>query len=90
MVAGKLVIDEGTITTVNEQKVRDDFNEAVERGLYELEGPMVRWAELATEVEPYLFDFYRPWAEEKVAPGYEYNTSTGPVGFTGGTRREGR
>lgn len=87
MIAGELVLDNGTITTVDEQKIRDEYNEEIEKGLFELSGPWERWAELSFEVEPYLFDFYRPWAEEPVAAGYEYNTTTGPLGFSGGTRR---
>lgn len=93
MIAGQVVLDEGSITTVDEQKIRDDYNEAIEKGLFELDGPWARWVELGSEVEPYLFDFYRPWAEEPVAAGYRYNTTEGPVGFTGGARRgrgEGR
>ncbi|MDE0290259.1 MAG: hypothetical protein OXM88_17035, partial [bacterium] len=74
----------GVITTINEQQIRDEYNEEIARGLFDLEEPWARWAELAFEVEPYLFDFYRPWAEEPMVPGYEYNTTTGPVGFGGG------
>jgi 5-methylthioadenosine/S-adenosylhomocysteine deaminase len=86
MIAGKLVLDQGTITTVDEQKIRDEYNEEIEKGLFELGGPWARWAELSFEVEPYLFDFYRPWADESVAAGYQYNTTTGPLGFSGGSR----
>ncbi len=74
---------------MNEQQIRDEYNEEIEKGLFELDGEWLRWAELAFEVEPYLFDFYRPWSEERVAQGYEYNTSTGPIGFDGGGRRGG-
>ena len=88
MIAGRLVLDDGTITTVNERKIRDDYNEAIERGLFELDEPWDRWAELSLEVEPYLYDFYRPWAEEPADPAYLYNTTTGPVGFSGGSARE--
>ncbi|MDP7067113.1 MAG: amidohydrolase family protein, partial [Acidimicrobiales bacterium] len=90
MIAGQLVLDEGTITTVDEQKIRDDYNEAIAKGLFEMDEQWTRWAELSLEVEPYLFDFYRPWAEEPVEPGYLYNTTTGPVGFTGGVLGGGK
>ena len=87
MIAGKLTIDQGTITTVNERKVIDAYNEALEKGLFDLEGKWARYAELSFEVEPFLMDFYRPWSEEKTAPGYMYNTTTGPAGFEGGAAR---
>ena len=86
LVAGKVVLDDGVITTVNEEQIRDEYNDEIEKGLFELDGPWARWAELAFEIEPYLFDFYRPWAEELMVTGYEYNTATGPVGFAGGRR----
>ena len=89
MVAGKVLVDDGEITGVDEQKIRDEYNEEIENGLFDLNGEWARWAELAFEVEPYLFDFYRPWSEEPVAAGYEYNTTTGPIGFEGGRRRGG-
>jgi len=57
-------------------------------GAFDLPEELQRWGELPLEVEPHLFAFYRPWAEEPVVPAYEYNTKTGPVGFTGGTRRK--
>ena len=87
LIAGKVVLDDGEITTVDERKIRDEYNEEIEGGLFELDGPWARWAELSFEVEPYMFDFYRPWAEEPMAAGYEYNTTTGPLGFTGGSHR---
>ena len=90
LVAGRVVLDDGEITGVNEQKIRNEYNEEIEKGLFDLEDPWTRWAELAFEVEPYLFDFYRPWAEEPMAAGYEYNTTTGPLGFAGGHRVGGR
>jgi 5-methylthioadenosine/S-adenosylhomocysteine deaminase len=86
MVAGRMVIDARTITGVNEQRIKDAFAESFDR-LFEVRPEFQRLAELPVEVEPYLFAFYRPWAEEAVVPGYEYNTKTGPVGFTGGARR---
>ncbi len=89
MVAGQLLIDDGVITTVDEQAVRDAYLEATERGLFEMpEGPWRRWAELGAEVDPYVVDFYKPWVEQPVTAAYRYNTSTGPVGYTGGTREE--
>ena len=86
LIAGQVVLDNGEITTLNEQQIRDEYNEAIAQGLFDLGEPWARWAELGSEVEPYLFDFYRPWAEEPMVPGYEYNTTTGPVGFDGGSR----
>lgn len=79
MIGGQVVLDQGRITTVNEEKLRAAFAQATEKRLYELPGPWKRWAELALEVEPYLLDFYRPWAQEQVDPGYIYNTHRGPV-----------
>ena len=87
MVAGRLVIDDGVITGVNEKKIKDAWAESVAGGVFDFDEEFQRWAQLPLEVEPYLYEFYRPWAEEPVVPGYEYNTRTGPVGFDGGTRR---
>jgi len=89
MIAGRLVLDGGVITTVNESQVRDAHLEATERGLFDASGAWARWLEIAREVEPYLIDFYRPWSEEDVVAGYRYNTTTGPAGFSNGASKEG-
>ena len=89
MVAGRLVLDDGTITTVNEQAVKDAYEEATERGLYDVQGPFVRWLEMAAEVDPYMREFYAPWVAEEVSEAYRYNTKTGPAGFAGGSRKAG-
>lgn len=89
MVAGEVVLDEGTITTVNEQKVKDAFEEATERGMYELKGPFPRWMEMAVEVDPHMRAFYQPWVEEDVPAAHRWNTKTGPAWFDGGSRKEG-
>ena len=41
LIAGKVVLDNGEITTLNEQKIRDEYNEEIQKGLFELDGP---WA----------------------------------------------
>ena len=72
---------------MNERKVIDAYNEALERGSSTSRASGRGYAELSFEVEPFLMDFYRPWSEEKTAPGYMYNTTTGPAGFEGGAAR---
>jgi len=38
-----------------------------------------RRLELPAEIEPYVLAFYEKWTEGPAAPGYAYNTTTGPL-----------
>jgi 5-methylthioadenosine/S-adenosylhomocysteine deaminase len=82
MIRGRLVLDEGRITTVDESKVMSAYAEAAANRLWRHSAEQDRyWAkDLPAKVEPYVLDFYERWAGSKVAPGYEYNTTSGPLG----------
>ena len=76
MVAGEVVLDEGRFTTVDEAAVRDAVAEAATRLLGsdpDPEGPR-----LGREVEPYVFDFYRPWSDTPMEPAATYNVRHPP------------
>ena len=77
MVAGRLVLDEGRITSVDEPALRSRLSEAAER-LLGGAGPDSEAVGLGDEVEPYVFDFYRPWTSCPVEPAAAYNALTPP------------
>jgi len=81
LVRGRAVMRDGKITLVDEAKVRAAFAEAAANRLWRFASDRERrWAtELPDEIEPYVIDFYRRWTEAPVAPGYAYNTTTGPL-----------
>ncbi len=78
MVAGRLVLDEGRITTVDEVAVRHAIEDAADR-LLGPEGVDPDAVSLGREVEPYVFDFYRPWTSRPVTPASVYNAVTPPA-----------
>src|SRR5262249_57284070 len=73
MVGGRVLMEGGQVTVVDEARVRDQFAEAVTERVYRPSAEVRRWAALGTLVEPYLADFYRPWYQTAVEPGYVYN-----------------
>ena len=78
MVQGRPVLDDGRITTVDEDAIRARHAEAAERRLWERDaGRMRSDVELPQLVTPYALDFYRTWSDLPVVPGYVYNTSAG-------------
>jgi 5-methylthioadenosine/S-adenosylhomocysteine deaminase len=79
MVGGRVLMEGGRVTVVNEQTVRDRFAEAVARRVYRPSAEVRRWAELGSRVEPYLPDFYRPWYQAPVDPAYVYNPRHPPA-----------
>lgn len=80
MVAGRILMEGGRVTVVDEALVRDRFAEAVAERVYQPSAEVRRWAELGILVEPYLPDFYRPWYEMPVEPAYVYNPRHPPDG----------
>jgi 5-methylthioadenosine/S-adenosylhomocysteine deaminase len=82
MIRGRLVMDEGRITTVDEAGVVSAYAEAAATRLWRYSAEQDRyWAkELPAKFEPYVLEFYSRWAGAKLAPGYAYNTTTGPLG----------
>ena len=81
LVRGRAVMRDGTITLVDEAKVRASFAEAAADRLWRYANEQEqRWAaELPAAIEPFVLDFYERWTSEPTAPGYAYNTTTGPI-----------
>lgn len=83
LVKGRAVLRDGEITLVDEAKVRAAFADAAANRLYRFADDERRFGlELPAEIEPYVLDFYERWTEAPAAPGYAYNTTTGPAGTT--------
>jgi len=81
LVRGVPVMRDGEITTVDERRVRERFAAAAAERLYRFADDERRAGlELPAEIEPYVLAFYEKWSEGPAAPGYAYNTTTGPVG----------
>jgi 5-methylthioadenosine/S-adenosylhomocysteine deaminase len=81
LVRGRAVMRDGEITLVDEKKVRESFASAAAERLWQFADEAERrWGlELPAEIERYVLDFYERWTSEPVAPGYAYNTTTGPI-----------
>jgi hypothetical protein len=77
-VHGRLLLDEGVVTVVDEAKLRDRFAQAVSERVYRSSPEVRRWAELGGLVEPYVLDFYRDWYGVPVEPAHVYNARTAP------------
>ena len=78
MVQGRVLMEGGQVTVVDEARVRDRFAEAVAERVYRPSTEVRRWAELGTLVEPYLAGFYRPWYQTPIEPAYVYNPRRPP------------
>ena len=78
MVHGRVLMDGGRITVVDEAALRDRFAEAVSTRVYRASPEVRRWAELGVLVEPYVNDFFREWYEVPVEPAHVYNARTPP------------
>ena len=79
MAAGRVLMEGGRVTVVDEAQVRDRFAEAVADRVYRPSAEVRRWAELGARVEPYLPGFYRPWYETPIEPAYVCNPRTPPA-----------
>jgi len=77
MVNGRVLMDGGRVTVVDEDAVRANFAESVER-IYAPSEEQRRWAGLGRAVEPVVLDFYRRWYERPVTPAYVYNCTSLP------------
>lgn len=78
MVHGRVLMEGGRITVVDEAALRDRFAEAVSTRVYCATQEVRRWAELGVLVEPYVNDFYREWYDVPVEPAHVYNARTPP------------
>ena len=77
MVHGRLLMDGGRVTVIDEDALKERFAEAVGR-VYRLPRNVRRWAELGRLVEPYVIDFYQRWYDLPVEPAYLYNPRIPP------------
>ncbi len=74
MIAGRVVLDNGEFTTVDEQQVLADFAEAGRDRLWVLTEEGRQQAVMAEELDPFVLDFYKEWAQVPLTPAYTYNT----------------
>ena len=77
LVNGKVLMEGGRVTVVDEDAVRANFAESVER-IYAPSEERQHWVELGRAVEPVVLDFYRRWYETPVDPAYVYNARSLP------------
>jgi hypothetical protein len=71
---------DGAVTLVDEAQVRTKFAEAAANRLWRYAADERRSAlELPAELESYVLQFYERWTSEPAAPGYAYNTMSGPI-----------
>ena len=78
MVHGRVLMEGGRVTAVNEEAVKARFAEAVQRRMYRLPDHVKRWAALGPLVEPYVIDFYQRWYDTPIEPAYGYNARIPP------------
>ena len=77
LINGRVVLDEGRITVVDEDKIRADWDRATER-VFTVTPEVARGAELGDATLPYINDFYRPWYDAAVDPAHLYNIARPP------------
>jgi hypothetical protein len=70
---GRVLMEGGRVTVVDEDLVRERFAAAVRERVYQPPAEVRRWAELGTLVEPYLAPLYQPWYDAPVEPAHVYN-----------------
>jgi 5-methylthioadenosine/S-adenosylhomocysteine deaminase len=78
MVHGRVLMEDGHVTVVDEAKLRDRFAEAVAKRVYRATPEVRRWSELGVLVAPYVDDFFREWYEVPVEPAHVYNARVPP------------
>jgi 5-methylthioadenosine/S-adenosylhomocysteine deaminase len=76
MINGEIVMENGTITVVDEHKLREDVIAASER-LYAL-GATTQQTNISARVDPYIVEFYQRWYDTPVEPAYLYNPKHDP------------
>lgn len=73
MMGGRLVVQDGTVTTLDEDEIGAELAEAVSRPRTENEQAAVK---LMDQLQEYVIHHYRGWSEEPdVAPFYRVNSS---------------
>ncbi|MDH3752872.1 MAG: amidohydrolase family protein [Acidimicrobiia bacterium] len=81
MINGQTVLEDGVVTVVDENVLRQRVVEATER-LYPL-GATTQQSGISARIDPYIVDFYQRWYDTPVEPAYLYNPQRAP------TREEG-
>jgi 5-methylthioadenosine/S-adenosylhomocysteine deaminase len=79
LVNGRVLMEDGRVTVVDERQVKQRFAAAVAERVYRPSAQQRRYAELGTLVEPYLAGFYRSWYELPLEPAHVYNTRHPPA-----------
>ena len=78
MVHGRVLVEGGRVTIVDEDAVKERFASAVRDRVYRPPDHVQRWAELGRLVEPYVIDFYQRWYATPVEPASAYNAKHPP------------
>ena len=78
MVHGRVLVEGGRVTVVDEDAVKDRFASAVRDRVYRFPDEVQRWAELGELVEPHVIDFYQRWYDTPVEPASVYNARRAP------------
>ncbi len=79
MAHGKVLMEGGRVTVVDEAALKERFAEAVRRRVYRPSPQAQRWAELGQLIEPYVIDFYQRWYDLPIEPATPYNVKTPPI-----------
>ena len=73
MVGGRVLMEEGRITVLDEAALRSRFTEAVTQRVYRSTPTTQRWAELGALVEPAVVELFSEWYEVPVQAAHPYN-----------------
>jgi 5-methylthioadenosine/S-adenosylhomocysteine deaminase len=85
MVGGRVLMEGGRVTVVDEDALRDRFAEAVTARVYRQTATTERWAELGRLVEPAVVEMFTEWYKVPVEAAYSYNAArlSAPPGTNG-------
>lgn len=76
MINGRLVMENGRVTVVDEDALRERVVDATTR-LYPL-GASTQTTNISARVDPYIVDFYQRWYDTPVEAAYLYNPRVDP------------
>jgi len=82
MVGGRVLMEGGHVTVVDEAALRDRFAEAVAARVYRPTSASRRWAELGQLVEPAVIEMFSEWYKVPVEAAHTYNAAK-PVAAPG-------
>jgi len=78
LVHGRVLMEDGRVTVVDEERVRERFAAAVRDRVYRPSAEVKRWAQLGQLVEPYLAPIYQPWYDGPAEAAHVYNARRVP------------